>query len=182
MGLGVLSIALVSVGCDSESDYFPIEVGSVVTYRLRGFSRQTTLLRMQRVISVDGARGIEIQGPNGVSRVAWAKGELKAQELANARFEPDITLLAPARLSDTLVWNGKVGCLGSAQQATAYLVQKAATEDYQGRHLQVINATLTLTFQDARVVELDSTYAKGLGLIHQKQRTGENFDLEMMRL
>jgi hypothetical protein len=179
-----LWVAVVLAGCDSTPSYFPIEVNSVATFRVRGFRTQITMLRLQRILSVAGARGVEVAGPNGVSRVAWSNGELRAQQLVNARFEPDIPLLSPANLKDTENWKGTVAFLESKAPATATLTQTASTEDYQGRHLQVINAVLTVNLAgpSPKVIELDSTYAKGLGLVHQEQRTDGHFDLELMRL
>lgn len=180
----VLLLVLVGVllaGCDPTGGFFPLDIGSTTTYRVRGFRKDTTIVRVKRVISVAGARGYELQGPNGTSRVAWKNGTLWADQLAGARLQPPLPLLCPSQTSEDLTWEGTLGFLETNERATAKLTQVVGTELYSGRKVKVIKTTLTLD-TPKRQIELQSEYAAGIGLIKQQQRTNGQFDLELTRL
>ena len=176
-----LAAALRLGGCDNTGNYFPLELGSSATYRVRGFRKDTTIVRVKRVISVAGVRGFELQGPNGVSQLAWRGGQLVANQLAGARFQPALPLLSPNNLSDPITWEGTLTFLESNERANATLKQVAATEMFSGRKVRVIKATLVLD-TPKRQIELESEYAAGIGLIKQQQRTNGEFNLELTRL
>lgn len=158
-----------------------MEVGNSATYRIRGFRKDTTIVRVKRVLSVAGVRGFELQGPNGVSTVAWRGGVLVAEQLAGARLQPALPLLSPNQIDKEIEWEGKLTFLESSESATAKLVQSSSTEVYSGRKVKVIKSTLTLD-TPKRLIELQSDYAAGIGMIKQLQRTNGKFDLELTRL
>lgn len=172
---------LLLTGCDKSGGFFPLDIGSTATYRIRGFRKDTTIVRVKRVISVAGVRGFELQGPNGISRLAWKGDSLVAEQLAGARLQPALTLLSPNKLADDVTWEGELSFLESKERATATLKQIASSEVFSGRKVRVIRATLTLD-TPKRQIELQSDYAAGIGLIKQLQRTNGQFDLELTRL
>ncbi len=166
-------------GCAGPQEYYPLQIGRSNSYNVRtGFNTYVETLTPQRVVSVAGARGFEIDSALGASNLGWKGQTLVAERLANAKLSPAVPLLAPAQLDKKLTWSGTLAFPGGKEDATGTLSQSKATVSIGGRKFDTIKATLVLDTAK-RQIELETYYAQGIGPVKQEQRTNGHFDLAM---
>ena len=173
----ICGASLAVVGCGANDNYMPMQVNKKWTYRVRaGFERHTIPIRVVRELTVASTTGYELASPLGVSRIAWKSGKLVADSTVNAQFIPPIPLLVPgAKLDSKKVkqvetWHGRIIALGQEKPASAVLIEQLDTVDFGTRKVNAILATLTIRIPNG-VLELQSWYQSGVGLIQQEQRT-----------
>jgi hypothetical protein len=173
------ALLLVAAGCaPSPSDWFPAQVGDVMTYRLdRGSGVEVLEWRAVREVAVGGARGVEIESPVGASRLAWRDGVLVASELAGTTFEPPI----PVALVGEATWEGSVASGPGSLPAAATIVGKRGKEADKERGVPVLEVSLELRC-GGTVRTVESTFGLGVGLLAERQRTGGRLDSSLALL
>jgi len=156
-------------GCGGSHPLMPLEKGVLGTYRVHyKFDTWVEPLRVERKVSVANTSGYELSGPFGISRLAWRDGVLFADQTANAFFEPSVPLLLEN--GKKRHWEGTIRSLGVERRATAELTQVNTPLEISGRKLDTVLSTLTVTTPTG-VIELDSWFSAGTGLVQQEQRT-----------
>src|SRR4051812_5776034 len=104
---GVAAVALLLGGCGSGNDYMPLSVGNEWTYTVsNGFSERVQNVKVTRRVPVAGTQGFELQGPTGMSRMAWKGNTLYASVLPNARLLKAVPLLIANDPKATMAWHG----------------------------------------------------------------------------
>ena len=176
-GILLTLVAVLLVGCGSGDEYMPMKVNKRWTYRVTaGFDRHTVPIRVVREVTVASTRGYELASTLGVSRIAWKGGRLVADSMVNAQFSPPIPLLIPGleleknKVKTAASWHGRVYVLGRELPASAILTQQNDTVDSGTHKVSTILATLTVRLPSG-VLELESWYQSGVGLVQQEQRT-----------
>ena len=175
--LAMASFACLLSGCGAKDDWMPMEVGKTWTYQVTGeFDRHIAPIKVSQEVTVASRNGFELAGPLGASRLAWKSGTLVAESTVNARFVPEIPLLIPGvdlvkdHPKQVATWHGRVTVLGKEHPASAVLTEQPDTVDLSTRKVQTILATLKVRLPGG-LIELDSWYQQGVGLVQQEQRT-----------
>jgi hypothetical protein len=165
-------VSAVALGCGDAHPLMPLEPGSATTYVARfGFDARVEPIRIGRRISVAGVEGYELTGPLGVSRLGWREDVLYADQAANAWFSPSLPMLAEDEKPRS--WHGRLTAMGRTQPASAKLEHRKAKVEIGSRKIQATLAVLTVKLPTG-VLELESWYAPGIGLVQQEQRTNGN--------
>lgn len=159
----------------------PLSVGKSWTYEVRG--RQLTqvgTMEVSRKLSVAGVEGYELNGPTGLSRLAWSHGRLLASEMAGTYYRPAIVILDPSCPPGAIGWVGDIVGPAGTISASALLFNKAVQWPWGGRSVAAIETTLQID-ADRRHVAVVSHYVDGVGLVGQDQRTNglQDVALEM---
>jgi hypothetical protein len=177
-----LLFPLVLLGCAREDALMPLEVGREVTYVVRtGFASGVEPVRVVRRLPVAGVRGAELTGPLGSARLAWKDGVLLADATSHGRFSPPLPLLAEDGKART--WHGRLETLGREQPASAKLVHTKETLRLGSRRVATTLAKLTMELPASKgLIELDSWYQPGVGLVQQEQRTNGRRVLQLQLL
>lgn len=171
----LVPLALVMVsGCGSSGEsFFPMEIGHRWTYSARaGFLSRVEDIRVVGSLSVAGARGFELVGPMGVSRLVWKEGTLLAEDLPGTRFSPAAPLLVGRSTKASRSWRGIVRTMAGEREATGSLVQATDSLTIAGRTYDTRRTTLTIEGLGPRL-ELQSWFSEGIGLLRQEQRVGD---------
>ena len=168
------------VGCAGPQEYFPLKLGRSNSYSVRtGFNNYVESITPQRVVSVAGVRGFELDSALGTSTVGWKGDTLVGERLANAQVIPAVPLLSPTQLDKKLPpWNGTLAFPGGKEEATGTLTQSKTSLSIGGRKFDTIKTVLVID-TDKRQIELETYYAQGIGPVKQEQRTNGHFDLAM---
>ncbi len=168
-------------GCSSHDEYFPLALGSHWTYTVKEdkFATRVQELKVTRRVPVAAELGYEVEGPMGQIRLGWRDGILYANELPNTRVFRPIPLLDTRNPTASHQWSGQVESMGIALPATAKLTQKSEPVDIGAKRVDTLRADLAVYLPNNKVIELDSWYAKGIGLVKQDQRTNGNLDIHL---
>lgn len=151
-------------------DYFPLEKGREWTYGVRsGLAKNVVDVKVTDEAPVGSVRGFRLEGPLGVSRVAWLGDRLIADCLPNTRFAPSLTLLAPNE-KKPISWQGLVETMGKTEAAKAVLTHSREKQKIGSQPYDTVVATLRVKVGQRRM-ELKTWYAPGIGPILQEQRT-----------
>jgi hypothetical protein len=179
--LGVAASLLAAAGCAPKDDYFPLKVGAHWTYTVKQdkFATRVQQVRVTRQVPVAMTTGYELDGPMGISRLAWRNGTLFADELPSTRLYKSLPMLVPKDPLAKLVWSGQVETLGVSVPAHAILSQSLEPVDIGAKRVDALRADLTLSLPNNKTVELNTWYAKGIGLVRQDQRTNGNLDIHV---
>lgn len=177
--IAALPLAIALAGCSAKDDYFPLRVGAhwTLTVKEDKFATRVQEMRVTRQVPVALTMGYELDGPMGISRLAWRDGRLYAGELPSTRIYKPIPLLIPQDPTASVNWSGDVETLGVVKPAKATLKQRIESVDVGSKHVDALRADLTVTMPNNKVVELDTWYAKGIGLVKQDERTNGNLDI-----
>jgi hypothetical protein len=170
---------LLVAGCGPAA-YFPLRPSKPMTYKVRtGFSTYIERPRAVRTVSISGGKGYEIVSRLGTSRLAWVNGILTTDRLANLFFMPPLPLLDPQiEKGSVSPWNGTIIFPGGTEEATGTIQQQTSKSAIGDRKLSTIKVSIQID-SPKRQIEIESEYARGLGLVRQEQRTNGVFDLEM---
>lgn len=165
-------IVLACVGCGSGSSLMPLSVGRTWSFTVKaGLNSYNAEVKVTRETSVASAKGYEISGPLGTSRMAWNKSGLVADQLVNAQFIPALPLLAEGEESKPRKWHGRVILVDNASPASGVQSQAADdTQTYQGSKVHTVRSTVLVKTAE-RNIELITWYLAGVGPIRQEQRT-----------
>jgi len=172
---------LLLAGCAPKDDYFPLRVGEHWTYTVKEdkFATRVQQVRVTRRVPTALTNGFELDGPMGISRLAWRDGTLYAEELPSTRIYQPLPLLVSRDPNASLTWSGQVETLGISQPARATLKQKIEPIDIGSKRVDALRADLTISLPNNKIVELDTWYAKGIGPVKQDQRTNGNLDIHV---
>jgi hypothetical protein len=170
---------LLAVGCGGPTDLYPLRVGADWTYRVTtGFAESVQTIKVTRRVPVAYTSGFELDGPMGISRLAWRGGTLYAEVLPNTRIYKPMPMLVAGDPKATERWTGMVEVMGSAQKAQEFLHQEPDSIELGSKKYEAIKATLNLKLPD-KEVELETWYAPGIGPIRQEQRTNGKLDMKV---
>jgi hypothetical protein len=160
-------------GCGSESDLFPLAVGNEWSYNVKnGLTEYEQSVKAVRQLPTAGTMGYELQGPMGISRLAWKSDALYASALPNARLDPPLPILLAGSGKDTRVWRGQIEALGQTSQAEALIRQEPESITHGSQRHSAIKTVINLKYS-GREIELQTWYVKGIGPVRQVQRTTE---------
>lgn len=179
-------------GCTGARDYFPLEKNRSWTYSVNtGFSDYVVDVRVTGQVPVGNAMGYRMEGPLGVSRVAWNGDRLVTDCMPNTRIAPPLTILAPKaaveiaaskdqdkakeeakRNSKAIYWQGFIETMGDTQPAKAKLTQEFAKLKIGTQTYDTILAILTIR-SNGKVIELKTWYSPEIGPIQQAQHTAK---------
>ena len=172
-------LLLLAAGCSSGSDLYPLRVGQQWTYMVsNGFSSRVQQVTVARRVPVALTQGYELQGPMGISRLAWNGGTLYATVLPNTRVYKPIPMLVSGRDKATLKWSGTVEILGKTQNASAEMNQQPETIDFRSSKLETEKSTVTVHLPQ-ETIDLETWYARGVGPVRQEQRTNGKLDVRV---
>lgn len=110
----------------------------------------------------------------GENRLAWVGSTLVASKLGGVIYEPPITILNPASLSDKISWKGTMTIAGKSILAEAELAQSSSKYTISSVQYAAIRTTLTVE-TPGKTITTDSVYANGLGLVSQEERLNGKF-------
>lgn len=176
--LALLPLACLA-GCAGPQEYFPLKLGRANSYSVRtGFNNYVESITPDRVVSVAGIRGFELDSALGTATVGWKGETLVGERLANAQVIPAVPLLSPTKLDKKLTWSGILAFPGGKEDATGTLTQSKTSLSIGGRKFDTIK-TLLVIDTAKRQIELETYYAQGIGPVKQEQRTNGRFDLAM---
>lgn len=176
---GAAGLLLLAAGCaPSASEWFPVRVGDVATYRLdRGAGAEVLEWRAVREVAVGGVPGVELESPVGASRLAWKGGALIASQLAGTSFDPPI----PVALLGGRPWEGSVWSGGRKLPASATVAGKLAEKPDKERGVPVLEVSLELRYGGtSRTVE--TRYGLGVGLLAERQQADGRLDSSLSLL
>lgn len=183
-GLALLA-AFALIGCGADDRLMPLRVGNEWSYDVKtGLPESVASVKITREVPVAGITGYELNGPMGLSRVAWKGEMLVATVLGNARFHPPLPLLNSIEEKQTTKWSGRMYSLGRTYEAQATLSQESTPLTREGRKYRAIK-TVMLIRLPSRELEIQTWYAPGVGILNQVQRTREGgegvgrFDIEL---
>ncbi|HEY3781580.1 MAG TPA: hypothetical protein VGL56_10880 [Fimbriimonadaceae bacterium] len=175
----ILLTGIVAAGCGNAEDLYPLKLHEQWTYTVKNsFSTRVQKVAVARQIPVALTTGYELDGPMGISRLAWRDGTLYAEALPNTRIYKPIPLLVAKVGPATLHWSGEVQTLAGNQKAEATMVQVPDSIELGARKLDTVRSNLTVKLPN-KTVELDTWYAKGIGPVKQDERTNGNLDVHV---
>jgi len=158
-------------GCGADDRLMPLRVGNEWSYDVKtGLPESVASLKVTREVPVAGIVGCELDGPMGISRMAWKGETLIASVLGNSRFSPPIPLLNSIEERHTEKWSGRMYSHGKTYDAQATLSQEPTPLTREGRKYQATKTVLLLRLPD-RELEIQTWYAPGYGILNQVQRT-----------
>jgi hypothetical protein len=148
----------------------PMRTGAKWSYAVSTPRRDATPdVRIRRPIAVGDASGFELDGPQGLSRLAWSHGRLIASQLGNTTFDPPIPLLDPAQPAE-LTWHGRTSGAFPTAEASATLRHETSATLLAGVRQPAIKTTLEFKLSGHRV-DLLTWWVRGIGIAEQTQRT-----------
>lgn len=167
-------------GCRSADDsYMPMEVGRTWTYQARAeFSTSFEPVSVRRQLSVAGAKGFELAGEHGVSRLAWKDGVLYAERWADATLSPPMPILGPEEDHVVRSWSGTVTYAGKSESGTATIRQAPVKVDVGGKKYSVRQSQIKVDMP-SKTLEVVTDFAPGIGIVRQEQRTNLKFNLSL---
>jgi hypothetical protein len=153
---------------------FPLVEGNKWNYSYRaGFKEGVEPIEVGRTISVAGVKGFELDGPMGISHVAWKDRELVTTALPNLGLMPPLPLLVGGQKEAQRKWEGWLIKAGEKVPAKATLVQESETKTIGSRKYETVKCTVTvITPNRDKPIELLTWYAEGIGPVRQEQRIG----------
>jgi hypothetical protein len=165
----VMSTAL--LGCAKPHEFFPLKVGNKWTYKVNT-GLNTFLENVDIGRTVPGEAGVtyELSGTSGTSRLSWNNGVLLATSLSGDHFNPPLPLLDGNKEAASLSWSGSVYSSGKTYNASGVLTQDKGTFEVNSQKRKAMSTILTLKIGD-RIVKVESSYVRGMGLVSQIQRT-----------
>lgn len=174
--IAALALALLVIGCNSNTDLFPLEVGRSTTYVVRtGMVEFVAPLKVKGTLSVAGVEGYELEGPLGTYRVAWKNKTLLAERLGGTRFNPPLPMLVAGAETAKRPWAGRIGFAGNVAQAMAELEQKPATLTLGTKRYDCTEVRIVARMP-GREIELITHYGEGIGILRQEQRVSDGSD------
>ena len=181
---GIITILLIPfglMGCSRSQEYFPLEMDRSWTYDVRsGLATFVVDVKVTKKVPVGSSYGYQLEGPLGMTRLAWSGNRLISDNLPNTRIGPPITLLAPGE-TKPILWQGFIETMGKSNSAKATLTQKVEKLQHGSRKYDTIKATLEIKTDD-RKIELITWYAPDMGPLRQEQRTNDVLDVAMKYL
>ena len=171
-----LPIVLLLAGCGGgQRDLMPLQVGKSWTYRVvSGLDSRVESVKVVRPVAVDGVEGVEINGPLGISRLAWKSNSLVTESTGSLRFRPALPLLARNQSSQN--WTGWVTWLGREIPATAQTTQKSKSLTLNSRSIESTESDVVLQLP-SRAIHLTTWFESGVGIVRQEQHTGYTLDI-----
>jgi hypothetical protein len=166
-------------GCSNGGDLFPLKIGNEWSYSIsNGFSSSVEPLKVVRSVPVADVNGFELQGPMGMSRLAWRGSTLYASVLPNTRFAKPIPLVVSNEPKAVRSWDGTMEAAGKTVNVSATLKQNPESIDVGTHKFDAIKAVLTIDVATPKgTIELETYYAKGIGILKQVQRTNGKLDV-----
>jgi hypothetical protein len=174
--LSLLTVALATLGCrGGQQDLMPLDVGKSWTYHvISGLDSRVESVKAVRPVAVDGVEGMELNGPLGISRLAWRQNSLIAESTSNLRFHPGLPLLA-ANGSHSK-WVGQVTWMGRDIPATADTIQRLKSLPLNSRVIESTESEVVLHLP-SRAITLTTWFEPGVGIVRQEQHTGVKLDI-----
>lgn len=148
----------------------PLASGNSWSYSVRwGLQQRVDEVAVVGRISVAGRSGWLLEGPLGVSRLAWIDGTLLAEELGGIRYAPAIPLASIPLADRQVAWQGLASVDGQLVDASAKLLQRKAKVQFGGRTYPGLANTLSLQ-AGGHLIEMESHFVPGVGIVRQDQR------------
>lgn len=170
--LAALLVLPLLAGCTGSRDYFPLEKDRSWTYNvISGLANYVVDVRVTGQVPVGSAQGYRLEGPLGVSRVAWEGDRLITDCMPNTRLSPPLTILAP-KAKKPVQWQGFVETMGQSTSAKARLTQEQAKLKIGTQTYDTILAIVNIK-AGSKNIELKTWYAPEIGPVLQEQRTGD---------
>jgi hypothetical protein len=177
--LAITLTGIVAAGCGSAEDLYPLKLHEQWTYTVKNsFSTRVQNVAVTRQIPVALTNGYELDGPMGISRLAWRDGTLYAEALPNTRIYKPMPLLVAKVGPATRHWSGYVQTLAGNEKAEATMEQMPDSIELGARKLDTVRSNLTVKLPN-KTVELDTWYARGIGPVKQDERTNGNLDVHV---
>jgi hypothetical protein len=163
-------------GCGAgQTDLMPLQVGKSWTYHvMSGLDSRVESVKVVRPVAVDGVEGMELNGPLGISRLAWRHNSLLAESTSDLRFTPALPLLSANGTGAP--WTGWVTWMGRDIAATAEVTQKPRTLPLNSRTIDSIESDVVLRLP-SRSIRLTTWFEPGVGIVRQEQHTGVKLDI-----
>lgn len=178
--LAILSLAALAAGCGGGgNELYPLKVGNHWSYTVNnGFASYVQNVQVTREVPVAGGKGFEVSSGMGVSRMGWKGSVLYATMLPNSRFPTSpLPLLVANDPKASRTWNGQIESAGAILPAQATLHQSTESLNVNSRKVDATKVVVTLRLPKSTVIELETYYAKGIGVVMQKQRTNGKLDV-----
>lgn len=159
--------ALVLISCTpSTKTYFPIAIGDVKQYSVRvGVMQRVEQVRVTGTDTVGAVAGYRMEGPGGVTRMAWSGSTLMCSEVGGVRFSPPLPLLPAA---DTQ-WSGVMEFAGKKGAGRARITLKEATHTVAAKEIPA--QWVSAAFQgELGNFELNTLFAQGIGIVRQEEK------------
>lgn len=174
----VWALGFLVVGCQSGNQaLMPLKPKKTWTYAVRpGFKIFIEPVTVTREVAVGDAKGYELAGAMGVTRLAWRGSQLITDQAANAMIRPPLPLIT-ARDRRT-IWSGWVGSMGKWDRADADIVNKEEKLALGGRTLSTLRSTVSMHLP-TRDLKLDTWFVEGQGIVQQEQRNGPELDVQI---
>ena len=94
--------------------------------------------------SVAGTKGWRLDGPMGMTRIAWKSSVLWAEEMPGCRFYPPVPILNSTAEAKSLGWTGRLWVMGRSLEATGEVNEGADKFEIAGRKYEAVVSTLSL--------------------------------------
>ncbi|MEQ1821158.1 MAG: hypothetical protein ABL949_01480 [Fimbriimonadaceae bacterium] len=167
----LLALGFLAFGCGRPHEYFPLKMGNQWRYKVNtGMDTFIQNSAVSDVVPGEMGQTYEVSGNLGVNRLAWKDGVLWASTLGGDRFSPAIPLLDGKKESISLTWAGSIYASGRTMKAKGTLVQDKGNVLVDSQKRSALTTLLTITLPD-RIVIVESSYVRGIGLVNQTQRT-----------
>lgn len=169
-------------GCGGPPDLMPLRENAKWTYRVNnGYRMSVQSMRVTGQASVGNVQGWDIEGPNGVSRLAWDGGSLVAERFVNIRFVPPIPILTADDKKLSKHWKGRVETPAGYYDAEADIDQNTESIKIATHSYKAVKSRVKL-FLPGKRTEVVSWFAAGSGLLRQEQRTDDKLDVSLEML
>jgi len=158
---------LLLAGCGNRAQtYFPLTLGQETEYAVRiGVIQRADKVKVTGTDEINGKPGFRLEGPSGVTRLAWNGNTLLCAELSGVHFSPALPLFVARETS----WKGTIEYAGKTGAGRATIVPKEATYKVGGQEVpaQWMNAA----FQgELGEFEFNTLFAKGIGIVRQEEK------------
>jgi hypothetical protein len=173
----LLASLAVASGCSKAESPLPMAQGNTWTYNVRtSFHTYSESLTVLGDAPVGPIRGMELKGPMGAVKVGFDGKRLIASKLGFAHFDPPIPIYGPA--GDQANWRGWLFVGGERRAAKATLTSEKESLRTPTRTFSAVKCRLSVVCE-GDTIELDSWFAKGVGLVRQEQRTNGTQDVRL---
>jgi hypothetical protein len=177
--VGGVVVTLAVAGCGNPGELYPLKVGSEWTFTvIDQFAQRVQKVKVTRRVPVALTNGYELDGPMGISRLAWKGSTLYAEEFPNTRVYKPMPILVAGDPKANLSWSGTVQFMGQTVPAQATLHQEPESIDIGTKKFDTVHATLIVKIP-GKSIEVQTWYAMGIGPIRQDQRTNGKLDAHL---
>jgi hypothetical protein len=157
----------------------PLQIGHKWSYMIRsGMRSRVETLEVTLSIAVAGVKGWQLEGPMGISRLAWKNKTLYVDQVPGTCFSPPIPLLDMQHPKGTWHWKGFLTQGHKTIECTAEIEQIPEKYTLGMRQYPTLKTTLTMKMPQKNT-ELITWFVDNIGILCQKQYTNHRLDCSM---